>query len=252
MRKVKVAQYSLTCCEGCTIMLLNVIASNPKILERIEIVSSRILGYPEPVEADIAFVDGSIITQHDLELIKTIREKTNTVIALGSCACFGGINALRELMKFNEAARLVYGYFPNMPHIKDVKPIDSTIKVDYFLPGCPPPRHEVEQFIMHLLLGKIYRLPERPVCFECKSRGLTCFLDNGIPCLGPITRGGCEAACIKINMPCWGCRGPIDELRPDVYIEAIKDHKLNLAEIIDKIKIFMYKTKASTILGESK
>jgi len=252
MKKVKIAQYSLTCCEGCTVTLLNVLASNPTVFNRIEIVSSRILGYPEPVEADIAFIDGSVITNHDQELLKTIKEKSGIIVALGSCACFGGINALREVMKFNEAIKLVYGYSPNIPHMVNVEPISSIIKVDYYLPGCPPPRNELEQFISCLLLGKVYRLPERPVCFECRAQGIPCLLDEGVPCLGPITRGGCEAACPRTNMPCWGCRGPIDELRPDVYLEAVKDHKLNLVEVLNKVKIFMYKTKARTILGELK
>jgi F420-non-reducing hydrogenase small subunit len=124
-----------------------------------------------------------------------------------------------------------------LPHFdEDVRTLDQVIDVDYYLPGCPPPPGLIAGAVMALLEG---RLPEkgsvlgssRSLCYECelnetKPEKLTltevkrvweiipepdkCLLTQGILCLGPVTRGGCEALCVKAHMPCTGCFGPLD------------------------------------------
>jgi F420-non-reducing hydrogenase small subunit len=112
-----------------------------------------------------------------------------------------------------------------------VKTLDQVIDVDYYLPGCPPTGKITFQAIEAILAGK---LPEkgavlagdRALCYECdlnttKPEKLLvsdlkrvhqviidrekCLLAQGILCLGPVTRGGCEAPCVKGGMPCTGC-----------------------------------------------
>jgi F420-non-reducing hydrogenase small subunit len=120
-----------------------------------------------------------------------------------------------------------------------VKTLDQVIDVDYYLPGCPPTGKITFQAIEAILAGK---LPEkgavlagdRALCYECdlnttKPEKLLvsdlkrvhqviidrekCLLAQGILCLGPVTRGGCEAPCVKGGMPCTGCFGPLDRVR---------------------------------------
>jgi F420-non-reducing hydrogenase small subunit len=122
-----------------------------------------------------------------------------------------------------------------LPHFDEtVRTLDQVIDVDYYLPGCPPPSNLIAQAVMALVEG---RLPEKgsvlapdvALCAECpraetKPQDLkverfhrpyeivadpdTCLLAQGLVCLGPATRSGCNAVCIAANMPCTGCMGP--------------------------------------------
>ncbi len=252
MRRILVAQYSLTGCEGCAVNLVNVIARNPMILEYIEIVDSRIMGiHSENIEKiDIAFIDGSVVTKHDEEVVRKVREKANTVVALGTCACIGGVNVIKDLIGHSEASQKVYLKAPNIPHLSEAKALHEVIKVDYMLPGCPAFRDEIELFFMHVLLGKTFRLTDRTVCHDCKALGLPCLLERGMLCLGPLTRGGCDALCIQYNNACWGCRGLAEEPKFDKFLEAVKEHKISLERLKHLIVIFLSKTKAKSLMGE--
>ncbi len=112
-----------------------------------------------------------------------------------------------------------------------VRCLHDCVQVDYYLPGCPPEVQLVDKAINAILTGKLPEkgatlAPDRILCDECprerEEKKISrihrisdtipdqerCFLDQGIVCLGPATRMGCEAKCIKANMPCRGCMGP--------------------------------------------
>jgi F420-non-reducing hydrogenase small subunit len=112
-----------------------------------------------------------------------------------------------------------------------VKTLDQTVDVDYYVPGCPPHPNLVAKAIEAIAKNELppkgsVLAPEKSVCDECPRKKEekkiskiyrvyektpdpeTCFLEQGIICMGPATRGGCEAQCIKANMPCTGCGGP--------------------------------------------
>jgi F420-non-reducing hydrogenase small subunit len=127
-----------------------------------------------------------------------------------------------------------------LPEFYDtVKALDEVIEVDYYLPGCPPTPKITLQAIEAILKGQ---LPEkgavlagdRALCHECELNSSKpekllvtdlrrvhqvlpepgkCLLAQGILCLGPVTRGGCEALCVKGAMPCTGCFGPLERVR---------------------------------------
>lgn len=137
---------------------------------------------------------------------------------------------------------------------ESVKTLDQVIPVDYYIPGCPPTAKITLQAIETLLKGE---LPEkgsvlagdRALCHECSLNSSKpeklliselkrpheiipdpekCLLAQGLLCLGPVTRGGCEALCIKGGMPCTGCFGPLDRVR-DYGAKALSA----LASIVD-------------------
>jgi len=113
-----------------------------------------------------------------------------------------------------------------------VKSLDQTVDVDYYLPGCPPPTKLILNAITAILENKLPEkgailAPLKSVCDECpreKSEKMIgkvkrvyettdidpkqCLLEQGIICMGPATRGGCDARCLDANMPCTGCGGP--------------------------------------------
>jgi F420-non-reducing hydrogenase small subunit len=114
-----------------------------------------------------------------------------------------------------------------------VKALDQVIEVEYYVPGCPPQPEQIWNVIEYILSGKplppigsILGATEKTCCDECprerKEKKLKkfyrpyeiqadpneCLLDQGIICMGPATRSGCDALCTKANMPCRGCYGP--------------------------------------------
>ncbi len=120
-----------------------------------------------------------------------------------------------------------------------VKALDQVVEVDYYIPGCPPTPELIKEAMMMVLDD---RLPpkgnvlaeKKALCDTCSRRDskpdklritefkrvyetawdpTKCFLEEGIICLGPTTRGGCGARCINANMPCRGCFGPTDNVR---------------------------------------
>ncbi len=123
-----------------------------------------------------------------------------------------------------------------LPEIFDhVYTLDQVIDVDYYLPGCPPPPDLIAMAINAVLSGDLPPRgatigPRRALCDTCprnqrkpariEIKGIrriheveaepdACFLEQGIICMGPATRGGCGETCISINIPCRGCFGPI-------------------------------------------
>ena len=124
-----------------------------------------------------------------------------------------------------------------LPEFYDtVKTLDQTIPVDYYLPGCPPPPDLVMDAVNAILKGELPEkgavlAPAKALCdvcpraeskpeklsiteikrpYEVKLDPEKCFLEQGVICLGPATRSGCGETCIKANMPCRGCFGPIE------------------------------------------
>ncbi|HUU45210.1 MAG TPA: oxidoreductase [Acidobacteriota bacterium] len=127
-----------------------------------------------------------------------------------------------------------------LPEFYDsVKTLAQTIDVDYYLPGCPPPVKLIVEAVTALLEGKLpakgsVLAPNIAMCDECPRKESKpekvlvtefkrphqiiadpekCLLDQGLLCMGPVTRSGCGAACVSGNMPCTGCMGPTEGIQ---------------------------------------
>lgn len=114
-----------------------------------------------------------------------------------------------------------------------VKTLNQVTRVDYFIPGCPPQAPQIVAVLTAIMqgaqlppAGSVIGAGEKTCCDECgrtrKEKRLKrfyrpweieadpqeCLLDQGLICMGPATRSGCGALCVKANMPCRGCYGP--------------------------------------------
>ena len=138
-------------------------------------------------------------------------------------------------LKFQENGRTAT--LPEMHRL--VRTLDQVIPVDYYLPGCPPTPKLLQQALTALLSGAVppkgaVLAPDIALCEECPRKDTKpadlsftafkrphtseldpekCLLTQGFLCMGPATRGGCEAACVQGNMPCSGCFGPTSRVK---------------------------------------
>jgi len=215
MAKVKCAWFDFTCCEGCQIEMTNFGEPFLDLLNHVEVVEFREVMKETTTEPiDVAFVEGSFSREADRARLEDIRKRAKIVVAFGSCAVTGGINALKNHLGHDEYKKAVYGKDMNMPHLdtQDARPISDAIKVDYSIPGCPISRDEFIRVVTQILHGtdKVY-VPSYSVCVECKLRETVCRYDEGGHCLGPIARAGCGAPCPADGIPCEACRGFVDQ-----------------------------------------
>jgi len=207
-KKVKIGFFSLTCCEGCGLAVLDLEEKLLKAFRQIEIVESRLLmekAKESSEKLDLAFVEGSVVSKHDLDKLRHIRSKTGFLVALGACAAIAGIPGIRNALPSGLKEKI------KRQAIKPVKekafPLSAFVDVDYLLQGCSINEQEFLDFLNKFLHGAKPRLQEVPVCFECKLRENGCLLLKGEACLGPVTYAGCDALCPSNNAQCIGCRG---------------------------------------------
>jgi len=238
MSKPRVAFFDFTGCEGCQLQVVNLEADLLGILDHIDIVSFREAMKEHSDNYDIAFVEGSITRRSDESRLKAIRKNTSTLIALGSCAAIGGINCLKNFFELDYVRETVYGEKATSYETYAARPLKAVVPVDYEIPGCPISRNEFIYVLKSLLLGKKPEIPNYPVCVECKLAGNVCAFERGMPCLGPITRAGCGAACIREGGACWGCRGLVDEPNTDSQREILAKYGLDLTDIFRKFRLY--------------
>ncbi len=235
-QKPKIAVFDFTGCEGCELQLTNKEETLMDFLDAIEVVCFREVSSVAGDKYDIALVEGAVTRSDELKRLERIRERATIVVALGSCACFGGINKLKNAFDLDEANREVYGSFPKETLL--TRKVSDVVRVDMEIPGCPVSKAEVERIVQHLVLDVPFRFPAYPVCLECKQRYTVCMFEKGELCFGPITRGGCNAPCPAAGCGCWGCRGPATDANFHGFFTAVKKRGFDDREVLERLSLF--------------
>ena len=250
----------LHACSGCEIALLNGGEQLLDLLGQVEIVHFPLLmdhkyggqqGEGAPLslpEADIGLVSGGVAHTEHLLVLQEMRKQCRTLIALGTCATYGGIPAMRNEWSTADTLRTVFTagtgdndpVMPLAPAFLDrVYSIDEKIKVDVSLPGCPPQPQLIGAVIKALINKETLQLPQKSVCETCPTiregekkmapvrrflhnadydcdqpvSEMRCLLEQGLVCMGPVTAGGCGGKdtplCLRARVPCRGCYGPV-------------------------------------------
>ena len=209
--KPKVAFFDFTGCEGCQLTVIDALQTHADLLSAVEIVQFREAMSERDEDYQIAFIEGSCSRTSDEARLKAIREQAQIVVALGACAHLGGVNALRNWQSSDDVRRYVYGQGGKLYDNHKVLPIEAIIRIECFIPGCPIDRNEFVNALKALLQHRLPRLPDYPVCAECKLNENECLFMRGIPCLGSVTRAGCGAICPSFGACCEGCRGLVSD-----------------------------------------
>ena len=237
---VKVAEEWLNICGGCEVTILDIGEPLLDLLPSLEFVHIPVLAdnkyfgqtgeksVMEIPEADVGIISGGVRNEKEKHVAEEMRKKCKTLVALGSCACFGGIPAMANMYPLDDLYDKVYrgsdttesGDTPkeNLPPLLDrVYALDEIIKVDVAIPGCPTSPDWVAGALTSLLTGKPFNLPDKSVCDECPTKrekkasggqikrpleslvfqqdapweNTRCYMEQGQLCLGPVTRAGC-------------------------------------------------------------
>jgi len=239
--KPKVAFFDFASCEGCQLQIANLEEEVIGVAELVDIVEFREVLTGKAPEYDIAFIEGAITRDEDEKRIKDIRNRTKILVALGQCAVSGGIPRLKNAYaNLDDAKKKVYGENYNMPHLDTyhTKAVNEVVKVDLYLPGCPINKDEFLRFVKEISLGIIPKLPNYPVCVECKLKENECLFDLGQICLGPLARAGCGAICPSNGVACEACRGTVDNPNKNAMHDILEKYNYTVDEIIRKINIF--------------
>lgn len=266
--KPKFAMYWAASCGGCEIAVLNI---HEKILD----VDANFDVVFWPVAMDAKYKDveampdesilltlfnGAIRNEENAHIAHLLRRKSKILVAFGSCATEGCIPALANLSPVQDIFDTVYHtvstdnpqgihpkpavqvpegelYIPAMYPI--VRTLEQVVKVDYYMPGCPPESHQIAA-VIDLVIKALHGEAQLPpagsvigagpstVCDECKRKRDVktikkfdriqhvkldpeiCILEQGVLCSGPATRSGCNALCPSAGSPCIGCYGPAE------------------------------------------
>jgi F420-non-reducing hydrogenase small subunit len=260
--KPKIALYWAASCGGCEIAVLDI---GDKILQVVE--NAEIVFWPVALDfkyhdvekmpdgsIDITLFNGAIRNSENEYMARLLRRKSKVLIAYGSCANEGCIPGLANESSREEIFDYVYSNTPStdnpegtrpqptyaakegelaLPRFYDtVKTLAQVVKVDYFVPGCPPIDEQTWAVLSAALggtlplAGAVVGAGTSALCEECprerKEKKIKrffrpheiipepklCLLEQGIICCGVVTRKGCGAQCINVNMPCRGCYGP--------------------------------------------
>jgi len=239
MKKPKIAFFDFTCCEGCQLQVINLGEALLEVLNLIEVVEFReAMSEKWSGKLDIAIIEGSITTPHEAERVKAIRERANSVIALGACATIGGVNGMKNNFNLEEIGKVVYGdKFADFP-TQETRAVHQVVKVDYFVNNCPIYLPEFVKVLKAALQGIPYPVPDWAVCVECKLNENVCMYDKGIACLGPITKAGCNSWCINNGNICYGCRGMVSNPAKNGAVDVMAKYNIPLELIINKMNMY--------------
>lgn len=154
MKAIRLATAWLSGCSGCHMSLLNLHQDLLEILAQYDLAYSPLMDIKEyPDCVDIALVEGAVGNEDNREMARIIRERTKIVISLGDCAVNGNVSALRNPLAQGEEVRCSYGPPPENRSLArllpQVMPLHQIIRVDAFIPGCPPDPAQIKDGLVN-------------------------------------------------------------------------------------------------------
>jgi coenzyme F420-reducing hydrogenase gamma subunit len=241
MNKPKIGIIGLTGCSGDQLVILN---CEDQLLDLVGAVDIRDFltatsANDTEEQLDVAFVEGSVVSQKDEALLKKVRERAKILVALGTCAAWGGIPTMDRDRDREALLKTVYGEIGWKYDTCHAKALHEVVKVDLNLPGCPIEKEQFLSAVANLLNGDAPLLPDYAVCAECKMKENNCLLiEKKQVCLGPVTVAGCQARCPSLNIACVGCRGPSTDANLQSAAQAYAENGIAMADVARKMKTF--------------
>jgi len=178
MAKVKVATVWLESCAGCHMSFLDVDEFIIDLSKLVEFRRSPITDIKGFDDVTVGIVEGSVGNEEEKEVIEELRHHCKILMALGDCACFGGVCAMRNTLAKEDVLKRAYintpstykGKIPKAPGVPElldkVYPANQIVKVDCYVPGCPPEPEAIKYGLTELLAGRIPVVPSNIMRFD--------------------------------------------------------------------------------------
>jgi NAD-reducing hydrogenase small subunit len=168
MPKPKISSDWLAGCSGCHMSLLDMDERIALVAELADIRSTPITDLKEPDAAgvDVGILEGGVNNTANEEVAHKFRKRCKTLVALGDCAVFGGVPAMRNFFTIEESLRRAYvetestdseGMIPTDPELAvptRVRALSEVVPVDIFVPGCPPDADTIFYVLSELAQGR--------------------------------------------------------------------------------------------------
>jgi NAD-reducing hydrogenase small subunit len=176
--KIRVATTSLAGCFGCHMSFLDIDERMLQLADAVEFNRSPITDIKHCAACDIGLVEGGVCNAENVHVLREFRNNCKILVAVGACAINGGLPAMRNFVPLQECLQEAYldgigvenPHIPNDPELplllNQVHPIHEIVKVDYFLPGCPPSADVFWKFLTDLLAGREPSLPYELIHFD--------------------------------------------------------------------------------------
>ena len=165
-RKPRLSTVWLGGCSGCHMSVLDLDERLIYLAGRVELCASPFTDFKEFPETDLTLVEGAVANEEHLAQIRTIRSRTKLLVSMGDCAVTGNVTALRNAFRLEDVLDRAYretatiligiprgnGAVPRL--LPRVRPVHEVVKVDHFIPGCPPSAEAIYDFVISLLEGR--------------------------------------------------------------------------------------------------
>ncbi len=166
MEKARVATVWLEGCSGCHMSFLDIDERLIDLAGKIELVYSPLVDTKDfPDDVDVTLVEGAVSNTEDLERVLEIRKKTKILVSLGDCAVMANVPAMRNPFGVSKVLNRAYRenatIQPQIPNevipqlLPKARPLHEVVKVDVFVPGCPPSADTIYYAISELLEGRM-------------------------------------------------------------------------------------------------
>ena len=176
--KLRLATASLAGCFGCHTSFLDIDERLLELAELVDFDRTPLTDIKEVGECDIGLIEGGVCNAENVHVLRHFRRRCRTLVALGACAVNGGLPAQRNHLDLRVILEEVYhtspgiykGFVPNDPELPlpldKVHAIHEVVRVDYFVPGCPPSADAIWTFLTDLIAGLTPRLGYRLIRYD--------------------------------------------------------------------------------------
>ncbi len=167
MTKLKLATVWLSGCSGCHMSFLDQDERLIELADKFELVYSPIADVKEfPEGADVTLIEGAVANEEQLDLLKLVRKRSRMLVAFGDCAVTGNVTALRNALNDGAESVLRKAYVENATEqlqiprevpklLSRAQPLHEILKVDFYVPGCPPHADLINYVLTELISGRV-------------------------------------------------------------------------------------------------